>query len=140
VVVFHDSAAQNVRFGVHRVIRELAPRYPLFEFIHSWGLAVVGAAPPEAIVEFVGAANASPDEYRALFASLGSNCEMLTLVDELIAVQFREMQAVNAIKAKCGLPIEPGTQRIDVALSQPIPFAAHTLRELGAILSRIRVQ
>ena len=140
VVIFHDSAARIANFGVYRLIAELAPRYPHFEFLHSWGLAVflVGNAVPEKMVEFVNAANASPEAYRALFARLGEHCEMIKLLRQLMGVQFQQMQAVNAIKARIGSPVDPNTQRPEVAMSQPLPYAGQTLNEINSIFNRIQ--
>lgn len=141
VVIFHDAAVRTGTFGVYRLIAELTPRYPNFEFRHSYGLGVmgVGAAVPEPMVEFLGAANAAPDLYRTLFARLGESFELLTMGNQLLSIQFQEMQVVNAFKAKCGLPVDANTQRVEVASGQPVPFASYTLQELNGIFSKLNI-
>jgi hypothetical protein len=142
VVIFHDSAARKPGFGVYRLIEELAPRYPHFEFLHSYGLAVllVGAAVPTGIVEFLDAANASPQVYRALFACLGERLDSEMIALELIKLNFQQMQAVNAVKAKGGFQVDPRTQRLDVALSAPVPFAQTLSSEIASIFNSIEVR
>ncbi len=142
VVIFHDSAARKPGFGVYRLIEELAPRYPHFEFRHSYGLAIllVGADVPTGIVEFVNAANASPEAYRELFACLGERLDAVMIAEELIKLQFQQMQAVNAVKAKAGVPVDPKTQRLEVAMSAPVLFAQTVSSEIAAIFNVIELR
>jgi hypothetical protein len=142
VVIFHDSAKRDGGFGVYRLIEELASRYRLFEFLHSSGLAVllVGAAVPTGIVEFVNAANGSPEAYRALFSSLGEYLEVVIIARELVGLQFQQMQAVNAIKEKCGLPVDPNTQRLEVAMSMPVQYAEFASKEITSVFNMIQVR
>jgi hypothetical protein len=74
VVVFHDCNVQGRDFGVWKLIEELAPRYRIFEFKHSNGLAVVevGDQIPEAFREFMDAALADPTAMRAYFEGIAA--------------------------------------------------------------------
>lgn len=59
VVLLHDSNVHERNFGVARLVRELEGRYPLFEFLHGYGLTVLaagGTVPPPLQVLF-GASN-----------------------------------------------------------------------------------
>ena len=71
VVLFHDSAERVGDFGVWRFIDELRADYPVFEFVHGHGLAVVFLG-NTAVAEL---AQLPPDRaaaVRVLFAALGA--------------------------------------------------------------------
>jgi glycosyltransferase involved in cell wall biosynthesis len=42
LALLHDSQERRTDFGVWRLVAELAAEYPIFEFVHGHGLAVVG--------------------------------------------------------------------------------------------------
>jgi hypothetical protein len=75
VVLLHDTHVRNRGFGVFRLVEELRERYPLFDFAHGYGLAVVGAGPdqPPALRALYAAENdpAAKSRVERLFASLG---------------------------------------------------------------------
>lgn len=78
VVVLHDSNMRERGFGVHRLVRELRERYPVFEFTHGHGLAVVGVgerqnASFERLFE-TGADPAARKAIQATFSRLGRAC------------------------------------------------------------------
>ena len=78
MVVLHDSQVHERGFGVHRLVADLRRRFPLFEFAHGHGLAVVGVGRdlPPALRALL-AAEAEPKAktaIEALFARLGRAC------------------------------------------------------------------
>ncbi len=74
VVVFHDTNVREREFGVWRLWRELAERFPAFEFDHSNGLGVLGVGADQ------------PPMMQALFALSG---------DPVAAVSFRRRLAAR---------------------------------------------
>jgi len=142
VVLFHDSAARSEGFGVYRLIDELAPQFPHFEFLHASGLAIllVGAAVPAAFVEFVQAANAAPDAYRQMFARLGEFLQAAMIGRELTRYQFEQVQLANAVLSRCGLPIDPRSTKLEIAIAQPLQFAAFGCRLIRSVVDRIQVK
>ncbi len=93
VVIFHDTTEKKEGFGVYRFWDELSATAPSFTFHHSHGLGVLapGPRPPQAITEFLAAANADPDAMRAEYSRLGdvvyrlnySRVELPGLVEQL---------------------------------------------------------
>ncbi|MDX2032059.1 MAG: TylF/MycF/NovP-related O-methyltransferase [Blastocatellia bacterium] len=73
VILLHDTNVVQENFGVKKFFAEVAARYPHFEFLHGYGLGVLGVGPqvPEAIRPLF---HFSPEEtlaFRELFATLG---------------------------------------------------------------------
>src|ERR1017187_5871296 len=59
VVLFHDVAVREREFGAIKVWNELKQKYPHFEFVHGWGLGVLGVG------------NDLPEVVRSLFMANG---------------------------------------------------------------------
>ncbi|WP_291571519.1 class I SAM-dependent methyltransferase [Bradyrhizobium sp.] len=55
IVLIHDTQVQGLDFGVFRYWKELASKFPHFEFTHEYGLGVLGVG------------KAVPDKLRSLF-------------------------------------------------------------------------
>lgn len=51
VVLLHDTNVHEREFGVYRFVQELRQRFPVFEFLHGYGLGIVavGSNPPEVV-------------------------------------------------------------------------------------------
>ena len=80
MVLLHDSQERERGFGVWRLVAGLRDRFPLFEFAHGHGLAVVGVGQdrPPALAALL-AAEADPEAkaaVEALFARLGRACRL----------------------------------------------------------------
>ncbi|HVT80357.1 MAG TPA: class I SAM-dependent methyltransferase [Phycisphaerae bacterium] len=73
VVLFHDTAVTRPGYEVHRLWKELAPRFPSFAFRHGSGLGVlaVGQNLPPGFVNFLRNANRLPPLYRGFYRLLG---------------------------------------------------------------------
>src|ERR1700742_3170002 len=75
VVLFHDTNVHERGFGVFRLWEELRQRYPHFEFIHGFGLGVIGVGgrvPPR--IQMLFDTSNSPDALnlvRGIYARLG---------------------------------------------------------------------
>lgn len=75
LILLHDTNGKEKGMGVGKFLEELRSSYPVFEFIHGYGLGVVGVGndlPQNKVWDFL---QASPDEIfeiRNFFGSLGS--------------------------------------------------------------------
>lgn len=69
VVILHDAAVTANGFGVRKFVEELDGQYPVFEFLHSNGLAVVqvGTQVSAGFQAFMDIALKFPDEVRRQF-------------------------------------------------------------------------
>lgn len=74
VVLLHDTNVHERQFGVWKFFEEIADSYPHFEFRHGNGLGivVVGNEAAAPFMDFLHAAQAAPDAYRAYFESLAA--------------------------------------------------------------------
>jgi Methyltransferase domain len=90
IVLFHDSAVLDRGFGVYKLMEELKPRYPHFQYLHGYGLSlfIVGSSPPAAVSDWVHDATADPPRIRRFFECLGRNLKRqfdLTVVSRNLA-------------------------------------------------------
>jgi methyltransferase family protein len=74
VILLHDSNVRERDFGVWRLVAELHERYPLFDFEHSNGLAVVavGSEIPEEFAGVLFGPQESRQDFKWFFESLGN--------------------------------------------------------------------
>ncbi len=75
VVLMHDSFVKERDFGIGQLLEELRAHYPVFEFTHGYGLAVVGVGPlpaSEPVFDLFKADALETVAIRTLFSSLGA--------------------------------------------------------------------
>jgi hypothetical protein len=142
VVLLHDSADRSEGLGVYRLVEELAGRFRTFEFLHASGLAAIltGAQVPVEFVEFVDAASAAPDGYRALFRRLGEFLHAVMIGHELTVFHYQQVQAANAVMERIGLPVDQNSTSLEVALKAPVKFGAFASKHVVAVLNMIQVK
>jgi hypothetical protein len=86
VVIFHDTHEFKEGFGVHQFWDEVATTAPSFTFHHAHGLGVlaVGARAPQAILDFLAAANGDPDLMRETYERLGIRVRHFSYIELLL--------------------------------------------------------
>jgi hypothetical protein len=76
IVLFHDTCVRERGFGVWKFWEELKSRHPSFEFVHGYGLGVLGVGRriPAALEQLFEASKDSrrADAIRAIYARLGA--------------------------------------------------------------------
>ncbi|MGO9416499.1 MAG: class I SAM-dependent methyltransferase [Syntrophobacteraceae bacterium] len=104
VVLLHDSFARERDFGVGLLLEELRAHYPVFEFTHGYGLAVVGVGPllaQEPLFDLFRADGPETVAIRTLFSSLGARISSENALTERNATVAER----DAIIATCNATI-----------------------------------
>jgi len=93
IVLFHDTTVYDRGFGVHKFWDELSGRYPHFNFMHGYGLGVLGVGSEQ------------PPEMHALFAMSKSDSQRTTICDVYsrlgasIATEFDLEQKLSSLRS-----------------------------------------
>jgi hypothetical protein len=85
IVLMHDTCVRERGFGVEKLFRELADRYPFFEFTHCHGLGIIGVgenAADGALREFFRADVQSIAAIRSFFTALGQKISLESRLEE----------------------------------------------------------
>ena len=120
VVLFHDCFEFREGFGVHRLWREIAGRWPSFRFPHGHGLGVlaVGDQVDERVLSFIEYASAHEDEVADFYARQG--------------LAVKQEYSVRALAGRvAGLEVEIAQLRASTSWRVTAP-----LRRIAAIRSR----
>ncbi len=84
IVILHDTNVRTRGFGVFKLIEELKQKYPVFEFLHGYGLAVVAVGDEinNTLLEFFNAYSANVSHnITEQFSYLGKACLHRYLVE-----------------------------------------------------------
>ena len=124
VVLFHDTRVEREGFGVRKVWQEVAARYPNFEFFHGNGLGVllVGATPPEALLEWCRAEAGAQETLRAVFRKFGERVR--------IGRHLELYQSANAELWK-------RTQQAEATLDGAVRQLADTQKQVGELCLQV---
>jgi glycosyltransferase involved in cell wall biosynthesis len=98
IVLFHDTNEFKKDFGVWRFIDELFMRYPLFEFLHGHGLAMVavGDSPPAEVQPFFSADSANTRVIRSCFEALGHRVGLHSAAPTVFDIAMNRSQTAQS--------------------------------------------
>ena len=115
VVLLHDSDMRGSGYGVNRLVAELRDTYPVFEFRHGQGLAVIGVGSDQnETLSWLFEAAGTPSSRNAIqniFGRLGRACGDSFQVQEYQGLYHQSQAQVEALK-----------EQIDTLLAQ-VPVA-----------------
>ena len=159
VVILHDSDMRGSGYGVNRLVAELRDTYPVFEFRHGQGLAVIGVGPDqnETLSWLFEAANtaSSRNAIQNIFGRLGRACGDSFQVQEYQGLYHQSQAQVEALKEQIDallaqVPVapppaaEPGSAAPGAALlpepARPVPASGQAEGLFQAELDKARVE
>ena len=103
VVLLHDSFEKERDFGIGLFLEELRAHYPVFEFTHEHGLAVVGVGPllaNEPVFDLFKADDLETVAIRTLFSSLGAKISCETALLETKTAFAESSARIRALENK----------------------------------------
>ncbi|MGO8942213.1 MAG: class I SAM-dependent methyltransferase [Syntrophobacteraceae bacterium] len=139
VVLLHDSFARERDFGVGLLLEELRARYPVFEFTHGNGLAVVGVGPmlaSEPVFDLFRVDGRETVAIRTLFSSLGARISSETALDDLIAERNATVAERDAKIAECNATIAERDAKI-ARLRKQRQLFTYIIISIAAVFSLI---
>lgn len=87
VILFHDTQVRERDFGVWKLWAEVAPKWPSFEFVHGYGLGVLGVG------------SKLPAEVRELFSLTGDEAHRVRVFFETLGRRVRQEALHRSDKA-----------------------------------------
>lgn len=99
VVILHDVNEHQENFGVYRLWDEISQRYPSCAFLygHGLGVAAVGAAAPQPLLDFIAAMRSNPNVAR-YFQILGERVLRISQEDDLTSARAQVTEQEGAIR------------------------------------------
>jgi hypothetical protein len=139
VVLFHDTAVLDRGFGVHKFFPEVAERHPHFSFHHGYGLGIVApnAETPAAMLAFLADANANAEAVRACYATLGHRIETMCGLYLMMHRFVRMQRAINNGLRRQNVQVDPQSERLEAAMSNPIGYLDTQAKSLEGLLASI---
>jgi hypothetical protein len=137
VVLFHDTAEVQGDFGVHRLWAEVRGQFPGFEFTHSHGLGVaaVGKSAPSALFDFIEDANAHADGVRNVFSVFGGLKNLFCQAHGMLQNYVGQQAMINQWRQRVGWPVDQESQKLELAMSNPLGFAAFAANEVRLLIN-----
>jgi GT2 family glycosyltransferase/glycosyltransferase involved in cell wall biosynthesis len=131
VVLVHDTTDREAGAGVWRLWREVAARWPAFEFVHGHGLGVlsVGRDAPAAVLDLTIMPAAAAIRLRNSFAFLGARWEAEWRAEHLRRSLARARADAPAADTEAGRSAKPA----QAALAQARSRILELHEELGAL-------
>lgn len=85
IILFHDTNVREREFGVWRLWREVAARYPSFEFTHGHGLGIVavGSEVAPGLRDIFALEGDAKNSFRLFFHSLGQRVAVISPVEKV---------------------------------------------------------
>jgi len=145
VVLLHDTMRQLDGFGVYRLVAELRGRYPVFEFAHGSGLALVavGDHAPGEILELTRLEGAALERWRDFFATLGAGVRLIGHVQRETPSARRIRADLDGVRAELeGVRAELEGVRAELVGVRAAfgEVAANPVLRLGELARRLRLR
>lgn len=141
VVLLHDTQVLERGFGVHRFWAELTARFPCFEFLHGYGLGVVGVGNrlPAAVRGLFGLDAAGIEALRTAYRRLGEAIDQqFDRIGLDAALEARAQEAATLHRMLAEQQAQAGALRTQLASAEKA-YLEQTARtvELQATLAHV---